>query len=77
MPYPSISPDINPIEKCWRRIKQALYRRRRQPTTEAEMEAMVLEKWARILQEWINSLVLKQEYWIYILIERRGWSTPN
>jgi transposase len=36
MPHPSTSPDMNPIEKCWRWIKQALHRRKRQPTTEAE-----------------------------------------
>jgi hypothetical protein len=53
---------MNSIEKCWRRIKQALYRRRRQPTTVAEMEEMVLEEWARIPQDWINELVLKQEH---------------
>jgi hypothetical protein len=44
MPHPSTSPDMNPIEKCWRRIKQALHRRRHQPTTEAEMEAIVTEE---------------------------------
>jgi hypothetical protein len=27
MPHPSTSPDINPIEKCWRWIKQAIHRR--------------------------------------------------
>jgi DDE superfamily endonuclease len=51
MPYPSISPDINLIKKCWRRIKQALHRRRRQSTIEAEIEAIVLEEWDRILQD--------------------------
>jgi hypothetical protein len=68
---------MNPIEKCWRRIKQALHRRRRQPTTEAEMEAMVLEEWERIPQDWINELVLKQEHWRHVLMERHGWLTPN
>jgi transposase len=58
MPYSSTSPDINPIEKYWRRIKQALYRRRRQPTIVAEMEAIVLEEWDRIPQDWINQLIL-------------------
>jgi transposase len=77
MPHPSTSPDMNPIEKCWRRIKQALHRRRRQPTTVAEMEEMVLEEWARIPQDWINELVLKQEHWVQVLMERHGWSTPN
>jgi hypothetical protein len=51
LPHPSTSPDMNPIEKCWRRIKQALHRRRHQPTTVAEMEAMVLEEWDRIPQD--------------------------
>ena len=77
MPHPSTSPDMNPIEKCWRRIKQALHRRRHQPTNEAEMEAAVLEEWAAIPQEWINKLVLKQEHWVHVLMDRHGWSTPN
>jgi hypothetical protein len=41
------------------------------------MEAMVLEEWDRIPQDWINELVLKQEHWVTVLIERQGWSTPN
>jgi hypothetical protein len=59
---------MNPIEKYWRRIKQALHRRRYQPTIVAEMEIMVLEKWKRIPQEWINELVLKQEHWVSVLM---------
>jgi transposase len=77
MPHPSTSPDMNLIEKCWRRIKQALHRRRHQPTIKAEMEVMVLKEWDRIPQEWINELVLKQEYWVTVLMQRQGWSTPN
>jgi transposase len=77
MPHPSTSPDMNPIEKCWRRIKQALHRRRRQPTTEAEMRAVVLEEWDRIPQDWINKLILQQEHWVHVLMERHGWATPN
>jgi transposase len=77
MPHPSTSPDMNPIEKCWRRIKQALHRRPHQPTNEAEMEAAVLEEWAAIPQDWINELVLKQEHWVHVLMDRHGWSTPN
>jgi len=44
MPHPSTSPNMNPIEKCWRRIKQALYRRLHQPTNEAEMRKAVTEE---------------------------------
>jgi transposase len=77
MPHPSTSPDMNPIEKCWRRIKQALHRRRHQPTNEAEMQAAVTEEWDKIPQEWINSLIDKQEHWVNVLVERHGWATPN
>jgi hypothetical protein len=77
MPHPSTSPDMNPIEKCWRRIKQALHRRRKQPTNTAEMEEIIREEWDRIPQEWINELILKQEHWVHVLMERHGWSTPN
>jgi hypothetical protein len=42
--FAAITPDVNPTEKCWGNIKQALHRRRRQPTTVVEMEAMVLEE---------------------------------
>jgi hypothetical protein len=41
------------------------------------MEAAVTEEWEAIPQEWINDLVLKQEHWVHVLIERHGWSTPN
>jgi hypothetical protein len=50
---------MNPIEKCWRRIKQALHRQKRQPTTEAEIEAAVTEECEAIPQEWINKLIGK------------------
>jgi transposase len=45
MPHPSTNLDMNPIEKCWRWIKQALHRRQHQPTTKAEMRQAVLEEW--------------------------------
>jgi len=47
----AISPDINPIEKYWRRIKQILHRRQRQSTNEAEIIAAVYKEWDNIPQE--------------------------
>ena len=74
MPHPSTSPDMNPIEKVWRAMKQSLHRRKHQPQTEAEIEAAILEEWAAIDQEWINRLILQQEHWVNVLVERCGWS---
>jgi hypothetical protein len=50
---------MNPIEKCWRRIKQAFHKRPRQPTNKVKMEVAVREEWEKILQEWINALIEK------------------
>jgi hypothetical protein len=77
MAYPFISLDINPIEKYWCWIKQALHRRQHQLTIEAEMRQAVLEEWEAIPQEWINKLILKQEHWVIVLLQRHSWSTPN
>jgi transposase len=77
LPHPSTSPDMNPIEKCWRRLKQRIHRRLHQPTTAEEMKQAVLEEWEAIPQEWINSLIAKQEHWVTVLLQRHGWSTPN
>jgi hypothetical protein len=57
MPHPSSSPDMNPIKKCWRYINEALHRRERQPTTEAELRAAITEEWNAISQEWISELI--------------------
>ena len=77
MPHPSTSLDINPIEKCWRYIKQSLHRRPHQLTTVAEMRQAVREEWDAIPQDWINQLILKQEHWVNALMKRHGLSTPN
>jgi hypothetical protein len=56
---------MNPIEKCWSYVKQALHRRERQPTIEAEMRQAEKEEWEAIPQAWINLLILKQEHWVW------------
>jgi hypothetical protein len=42
--HPSTSPDLNPIEKCWRAIKQSLYYRKIQPTNKEEMANAIIEE---------------------------------
>ncbi len=41
-------------------------------TNEEEMQAAVREEWDAIPQEWINSLIDKQEHWVHVLMERFG-----
>ena len=42
--YFSILPDLNPIEKCWRVIKQLLYCRKIQPTNKKEIANTIIEE---------------------------------
>ena len=75
--HPSASSDLNPIEKCWRAMKQSLYRRKIQPTNEIDMANAIIEEWNVLDQEWINGLITKQKHWIWEVVACRGWITPN
>jgi hypothetical protein len=63
---------MSPIEKCWRCIKQALYRRQYQPATVEEIRQAVAEEWEAVPQDWINKLILKQQHWVNVLVQRHG-----
>jgi len=68
---------MNPIEKCWRWIKNRIHNQVVQPKTRAEMEEALLKAWDALPQEFINKLILKQHFWVNELVQRRGWSTSN
>jgi len=41
------------------------------------MRQAVLEEWEAIPQEWINTLILKQDHWVTVVMQRHGWATPK
>src|SRR5687768_13910946 len=47
------SPELNPIEHCWREIKLQIGKRPYRPLTMPEMKVALLEEWARLPQELI------------------------
>jgi len=49
------SPDLSPIENCWRAVKQ--YVRANASITGPGLKELVLAGWARISQESINKMV--------------------
>ena len=60
--HPSFSPDMNPIEKIWRRLRYQMDLRPRLPSNVQELETALLEEWDLIPQEFINKEILKQHH---------------
>ena len=46
LPWPAMSPDLNPIENLWAQLSARV--RRRQPQSKADLEAAITEEWAQV-----------------------------
>jgi transposase len=68
--HPANSPDLNPIERIWRRVKQRV--KRRKARNEDELRRFIEEEWDRITIQEINKEILTMEERINQCIERGG-----
>ena len=57
LPWPSQSPDMNPIEHLWATLDRAVWKKSRKPTSRAEWLNLLREAWTEIPQEKISELV--------------------
>ena len=46
-PWPGCSPDLNPIENCWLKLKEEVSKRN--PTSNESLKSAVLDAWCKIL----------------------------
>ena len=57
-PRPASSPDLNPIEHCWRYIKQRIRAYPQYPSTLTDLRVAVQQEWENMPLEYVNSLIL-------------------
>ena len=74
-PWPSKSPDMNPIENLWAQMENAIRRRQHKPTNRAQLWQAVREEWANIDQFAIRRLVLSMRRRCGALVGAAGGHT--
>ena len=57
MDWPTLSPDLNPMEHLWDHIQLMLNRQQPRPTTAAELSVAYQRVWVSIPMAFINRLI--------------------
>ena len=76
LPWPSFSPDLNPIEHLWDQLGRAVRSRQPRPQTRQELVQALLEEWDRIPQERIRRLIRSMRPRLQACIDARGGHIP-
>nr|KAG5686811.1 hypothetical protein BaRGS_032028 [Batillaria attramentaria] len=75
MPWPALSPDMNPIEQFWDLLQTQLNRVVPRPTTVAELDRVVRQAWANIPRAASNTLVRSVTRRCQAVIDANGGHT--
>jgi transposase len=74
--WPSLSPDMNPIEHLWDQLQRRVCRRNVYPANRRELWQALQEEWAAIPQAHIRHLITSMPRRCQSLIDARGGHTP-
>lgn len=70
--WPSVSPDLNPIENVWSLLARAVYKDGKQFMSVDELKKAIKREWRRLPQETLSSLVSSMNGRIFKCIQRQG-----
>lgn len=70
LPWPSMSPDLNPIENLWRELKVRI--RRRAPKTLHDLEQVAMNEWKNIPRETCFNLIKNYRERLLQVIKAKG-----
>ena len=72
LPWPSQSPDLNPIEKLWSILESGLRKHKPGPSNIQELEKIVIEEWKSIPKEIYQNLISSMPSRIQAVISANG-----
>ena len=75
MVWPAMSPDLNPIEHMWDRLKRNVRARNPAPATVDELKIALLEEWEAIPQNYIRKLIKSMKNRLRCVSRARGSNT--
>jgi len=75
IPHPPQSPDLNPIEHVWKKLKVLVNQRPTRPKTKDELWMALQEEWEKIDVGFINALIESMPRRVQAVYEARGLST--
>lgn len=74
LPWPSQSPDLNPIEQIWNKLKNALRDRVDKPSSLDQLFAFVQEEWHKLPKDFLRKLVNSLPRRVKAVIKNKGGS---
>ena len=72
LPWPSKSPDLNPIENLWGIVSLRVYGHGKQYATKTELAAAIHNKWNSLPLELLQKLILSMKNRIFDVIRANG-----
>ena len=75
LPWPSQSPDMNPIENLWGILDRNLRKKKMKPSIKPELFALLRQTWQKIPQDDIRQLINAMPRRVLALKTAKGMST--